>query len=127
MSSKPEDDFSGIFIEITTDMDGSLIFGGGWVFEDDDPDDYVEYMHDLLAGIYGIISTQHDNVISAGRIVRAAPGFRGFDADPDPDMEIVFEPDDELLERVSEQGEQGDSKVVDFKKAKFDPKKHRKH
>lgn len=127
MSKNYEDYFNGIYIELSADVDGNLTFGGGWSFEEDAPDELIEYMHDILAGIYGIITTQHDNVVSAGRIVRAAPGFRGFDDDPEPDVEIVFEPDDELLERVSEQGEQSDSKVVDFEKVKFDSKKHRKH
>lgn len=115
---------NAIIMEITVDENGQLLFSGGWSFDDDYPQDTMEFLQDLLAGIYAIINTQTDNVIAAGRIVQAAPGFAGFNSgeDQEPEVEIIFEPDEELVKKMK-----GDSQDKVLNVVKFDPKKHRKH
>jgi hypothetical protein len=115
---------NAVFMEISVDEEGRLLFSGGFGFDDDYPEDTMQFLQDLLAGIYAIINTQTDNVIAAGKIVRSAPGFDGFDypEQEETDVEIIFEPDEELVKKMKERS-QGDTLNV----IKFDPKKHRKH
>jgi hypothetical protein len=125
MTQPPEDPPNAIFIQITVDEEGRLLFSGGWSFDDDYPQDTIEFLQDILAGVYAIINTQTENVIAAGRIVQAAPGFDGFDTgyeDDDPGVEIIFEPDEKLVKKMKEDTQ---NKVLNV--IKFDPKKHRKH
>lgn len=115
---------NAVFMEISVDEEGRLLFSGGFGFDDDYPEDTMQFLQDLLAGVYAIINTQTDNVIAAGKIVRSAPGFDGFDypEQEETDVEIIFEPDEELVKKMKERS-QGDTLNV----VKFDPKKHRKH
>jgi len=115
---------NAVFMEISVDKEGRLLFSGGFGFDDDYPEDTMQFLQDLLAGVYAIINTQTDNVIAAGKIVRSAPGFDGFDypEEEETDVEIIFEPDEELVKKMKERS-QGDTLNV----IKFDPKKHRKH
>jgi len=115
---------NAVFMEISVDEEGRLLFSGGFGFDDDYPEDTMQFLQDLLAGVYAIINTQTDNVIAAGKIVRSAPGFDGFDypEEEETDVEIIFEPDEELVKKMKERS-QGDTLNV----VKFDPKKHRKH
>ena len=112
---------NAILMEISIDDDGRLVFSGGWSFDDDYPDDSVAFLQDILAGVYAIINTQTENVLAAGQIVRTAPGFDGFQPQEEEEFELVFEPDEELLNRVKDK-DQPDLKII-----KFDPKKYRKH
>jgi hypothetical protein len=121
------DDFmpNAISMEISVDEEGRLLFSGGWSFDEEYPQDTVEFLQDVLAGIYAIINTQTENVVAAGKIVRSAPGFDGFEPreedEDDYEFEIGFEPDEELTRRIKEQNK------TDLNVIKFDPKKHRKH
>lgn len=121
------DDFmpNAILMEISVDEEGRMLFSGGWSFDEEYPQDTVEFLQDLLAGIYAIINTQTENVVAAGKIVRSAPGFDGFEPreedEDDYEIEIGFEPDEELTRRVKEKNKH------DLNVIKFDPKKHRKH
>ena len=121
------DDFmpNAIFMEISVDEEGRLLFSGGWSFDEEYPQDTVEFLQDILAGIYAIINTQTENVVAAGKIVRSAPGFDGFEPreedEDDYEIEIGFEPDEELTRRIKEKNK------TDLNVIKFDPKKHRKH
>jgi hypothetical protein len=121
------DDFmpNAILLEISVDEEGRMLFSGGWSFDEEYPQDTVEFLQDILAGIYAIINTQTENVVAAGKIVRSAPGFDGFEPreedEYDYEIEIGFEPDEELTRRIKEQNK-NDLNVI-----KFDPKKHRKH
>ena len=121
------DDFmpNAIFMEISVDEEGRLLFSGGWSFDEEYPQDTVEFLQDILAGIYAIINTQTENVVAAGKIVRSAPGFDGFETreadEDDYEIEIGFEPDEELTRRIKEQNK------TDLNVIKFDPKKHRNH
>ena len=121
------DDFmpNAISMEISVDEEGRLLFSGGWSFDEEYPQDTVEFLQDILAGIYAIINTQTENVVAAGKIVRSAPGFDGFEPreedEYDYEIEIGFEPDEELTRRIKEQNKNALNVI------KFDPKKHRKH
>jgi len=121
------DDFmpNAILMEISVDEEGRMLFSGGWSFDEEYPQDTVEFLQDILAGIYAIINTQTENVVSAGKIVRSAPGFDGFEPreedEDDYEIEIGFEPDEELTRRIKEQNK------TNLNVIKFDPKKHRKH
>ena len=121
------DDFmpNAILMEISVDEEGRLLFSGGWSFDEEYPQDTVEFLQDILAGIYAIINTQTENVVAAGKIVRSAPGFDGFEPreedEDDYEIEIGFEPDEELTRRIKEKNK------TDLNVIKFDPKKHRKH
>lgn len=121
------DDFmpNAILMEISVDEEGRLLFSGGWSFDEEYPQDTVEFLQDILAGIYAVINTQTENVVAAGKIVRSAPGFDGFEPreedEDDYEIEIGFEPDEELTRRIKEKNK------TDLNVIKFDPKKHRKH
>lgn len=117
-----DDDFipNAILVEVSIDEEGRLMFSGGWNFDEDYPEDSAEFLQDILAGMYALVNTQTDNVVAAGKILRAAPGFEGF-VPQDDQMEFVFEPDEEFVNRVKGK-DQPDLNVI-----KFDPKKHRKH
>ena len=111
---------NSVSMEISIDEDGVVMFNGGWGFDDDYPQEGVEFLQDILAGVYALVSTQPENVVAAGRIVRSAPGFDGF-APSDKEFDIIFEADDEFEEKVNGK-DQNDLNII-----KFDPKKHRKH
>lgn len=99
-------------ISIDEDDDEVIIFTGDWSFEDDYPDEYIDFLQDILAGVYALIFTQMEQVVAAGRIVREAPGFNGFQAERD---EALADPED---------GVEGcpDDNVI-----KFNPNKDRLH
>ena len=115
---------NAVYMEISVDEEGRLIFSGGFSFDEEYPEDTMEFLQDLLAGVYAIINTQTENVIAAGKIVRSAPGFDGFDYpdEEETDVEIIFEPDEELVKKMKENNRDKTLNVI-----KFDPKKHRKH
>lgn len=118
------ENLNGIYIELTADENGGLIFSGGWEFDDDVHEDYVDYMQTILAGLYGVVSTQIENVYQAGQMVRSAPGFNNFE---EGDTEFEFVPDDELVKAVAEKEGSSEENVVKFDLAKFSPKNKRKH
>ena len=106
---------NGIVMEITGDLDGNIVFSGGWEFDDDVNPEYVEYMQTLLSGIYATVSTQLGSLLQAGEIIRAAPGFD----------ESVFTPQDTDVEVELE--DDADEKIVSFANKKFNKSKDRKH
>ena len=123
-----DDDYlpNALLIEISVDEEGRLLFSGGWSFDDDYPQDTIDFLQDLLAGVYAIVNTQTDNVITAGQILRSAPGFDGFgypnEEQEESEVEIIFEPDEELVKKMKANKQDSTLNVI-----KFDPKKHRKH
>jgi hypothetical protein len=119
------DPLNGIFIELVADEEGTLHFSGGWEFDDDVSEEYVEYMQTLLAGLYGIVSTQVENVYQAGQMVRAAPGFDNFEGDQGDGFEFI--PDEDLVRAVAEKEGTTEENVVQFDLAKFSVKNKRKH
>ena len=108
--------FNGVFIEIVPGEDQSLEFRCGYSFPEDSDPEMVDYYRTMVAGIFGIISTHPDDLISVGEIVRTVSDFDVPPA-PDDDPEIAFDPDNTLLERL------GSEKVIDLTNYKFDPKK----
>jgi len=113
--------FEGVFLDITIDEEGDLIVSAGSTFSEEYPEEWQDYLQDLLAGLYGVITSQNEAIITTGKAVRSAPGFSGFNAEDVGDqLELDFEPAEELLEALKAKSE--DSTVI-----KFDPKKHRKH
>lgn len=114
------DRLNGVYIELTVDEEGVLQFGGGWDFDEDVSDEYVDYMQCLLAGLYGILSTQTENVLAAGDMVRSAPGFDGFEGDMD-EGGIQFTPDPALENKIKTK----DGNVIDL--ASLKPKSKSKH
>jgi hypothetical protein len=108
---------NGIVIELQGDLDGNIIFSGGWEFDDDINPEYVEYMQTLLSGMYAMVSTQLDNVLAAGEIIRAAPGFD----------ESIFMPQSNEELDIEVDLEADDEKIVNFAKRTFKKGKDKKH
>lgn len=75
MSEDKKKAFNGIFVDLQTNDEGNLEFSAGYDFDDEVNPEYVEYMKDVLAGMYAVISTELENVIEAGRITRESPEF----------------------------------------------------
>lgn len=116
-------------IEIGMDEDGSLFFISDWSFDDEYPEEDMVFLQDILAGIYAVVSTQTESILHAGKIVQAAQGYNNFNLfeteqqdDYGSDVEIVFEPDEELAEKMKENNQEIDLNVIDF-----NTKKHRGH
>lgn len=78
MSSEDKESFNGVFVDINTNDEGHLQFSAGYDFEDDVNPEYVEYMKDMLAGIYAYVNNQLESLVTAGRIVRSTPGFEEY-------------------------------------------------
>ena len=115
---------NGVFIELSTDEEGALVFHGGYEFEDGVSEDYIEYMTTLLAGIYGVVSTQTENVFNAGLLVKSSPGYSGFEVDQEDGPGVEFTPDENLVKKTDKNG---DGTVIDFDLSKFSTKNKRKH
>lgn len=124
-----EEEFSnGVYIDLTIDEEGNLMFSGGWDFEDDYDPEYTEYLKTMLDGVYAMIQTQPQNVLVAGKIFNMGAHTalsETIDFDGEEQIEFVFEPDQELIDAV-EQKKASESTVVEFSK-RFNPKKDRKH
>lgn len=67
--------FNGIFVDIQTNDDGNLEFSAGYDFDDEVNPEYIEYMKDVLAGLYAAVSGQLENIVMAGRMTRESPEF----------------------------------------------------
>ena len=114
---------NSVVVDLSIDETGTLLFRGGWNFDEDYPEDAIEFLQDILAGIYALINTQTEAVVASGQIVRSAPGFNDFGFyEDEEEAEVIFEPDEELIKQMQEKGSATDLNVI-----KFDPKKHRKH
>ena len=73
--------FNGVFVDIQTNDDGNLEFSAGYDFDDEVTEEYIEYMKDMLAGIFSAVSTQMEALVVAGRSVRSTPEFEDLLAD----------------------------------------------
>jgi hypothetical protein len=114
-------EFEGVFMDVSIDESGDLVVSAGFRFDEDYPEEWQDYLQDVLAGLYGLLSSQTDAVVTTGKAVRSAPGFNGFtEVSDDGQLELQFDPSEELLEAIK--AEQSDKTVV-----QFDPKKNRKH
>ncbi len=106
--------FIGAFIELVPNEENEGVdFRFGWEFPDDFDQEHIDLFKNLIAGIFGLMSSQDQEIIAIGEIVRKVSNFE--DAiQIVSDSEIVFTPDEELLEKFQ------DSKVIDINK--FKPK-----
>lgn len=111
-------EFNGVFIEMVPSGDQSMEFRCGYSFPASADPDMIEYYKTMVAGIFGMVSTHPDDLVAVGEIVRTVSDF-DVPAAPDDggEGEIVFEPDEELLDKL------GKNKVVDLSNFKLDPKK----
>jgi hypothetical protein len=114
-----EEDFEGVFIEITPGDEGNVSFKCGWKFPDDADPGAVDYFKSIVAGIYGILSSDPEDLVSIGDVVRSVSDFDN-PVEEQEEPILVFEPDEEFLKKME------DSKVVDLSKFKPKPnsKKH---
>lgn len=113
MSDIKKKDFNGIYIEITSEGDGNINFGAGLDFTEDATEEFKDYMETLLAGLFGILSTDVASVENLGKWVVSQSNFTWRDSG---------------IHHPIENGSKGD--VIDFlefQSSKFDPKKNRKH
>tara|TARA_R100001460_G_scaffold45723_2_gene83002 strand:- start:895 stop:1236 length:342 start_codon:yes stop_codon:yes gene_type:complete len=108
------DKFIGAFIELVPNEEVEGVdFRFGWEFPDNFDPEHIELFKNLIAGIFGLMSSQDQEIIAIGEIVRKVSNFED-SIQIVSDSEIVFTPDDELLEQFQ------DSKVIDI--SKFMPK-----
>ena len=106
--------FIGAFIELVPNESSEGIdFRFGWEFPDNMDPEIQELFKNLVAGIFGLMSSQDEEIIAIGEIVRSVSDFEN-SIQVVSDTEIIFTPDDELLEKFQ------DSKVIDINK--FKPK-----
>ena len=107
------DKFIGAFIElIPNETNEGIDFRFGWEFPDKMEPEVQELFKNLVAGIFGLMSSQDEEIIAIGEIVRNVSGFDDSIV-PVADNEIIFTADDELLEKL-----ESSSKVIDITKYK---------
>ena len=113
MADIEKKDFNGIYIEITSEGDGNIQFGAGLDFTEEATDEFKEYMEMLLAGLFGVLSTDVAAVENLGKHIMEQENFKWRESG-------IFHPE--------ENGVKGDVvDFLDFHSAKFDPQKNRKH
>lgn len=106
-------EFIGAFVEIipnTTREGVDIKFG--WEFPHDMDAEMEELLRNLVAGVFGLLSAQSDDVVMLGEVVRSVSGFDD-SIKPISDNEILFTPDDDLLDEIEK-----DSKVIDIRTLK---------
>jgi hypothetical protein len=100
----------------------------GWDFDESVSEEECDYYRKIAAGIYGLLSARIDDVLAVGDIVEATSDFGTAMDNDDDEMELVFTPDDELIDQISDSNEpEPEKKIVDLRTYKFNPKKHKKH
>ena len=110
-----EEKFIGAFIELVPNLETEGVdFRFGWEFPDKMDEESQEILKNLVAGKFGLLSSQDQEILSIGQIVRNVSSFEE-SMQIVSDTEIIFTPDEELLEKFQ------DSKVIDINK--FKPKK----
>ena len=110
-----KEEFVGAFIELTpNDAQEGIDFRFGWNFPEDMDPAVIDLYKNLIAGIFGLMSAQDEEILSVGQIVRNVSGFDESVVEVNLEDEIVFTPDPELLKSFEQ------SKVIDI--SKFRPK-----
>ncbi len=118
------DEINGVLIELFPDEDGDLAFSVGANFSPDITEEGANVLLDCAAGLFGLLSGQIQQVMQLGQVVRSVSDFDEITFGDLPGDDIVFEPEEGLLDGIKDPE---DDKVIDFKKAKFNPKKDRSH
>ena len=119
------DEINGVLIELFPDEEGDLAFSVGASFGPEITEEGANVLLDCAAGLFGLLSGQISQVMQLGQIVRSVSDFDEITFGDLPGDDIVFEPEEGLLDSLDES--EKDDKVIDFKKAKFNPKKDRSH
>lgn len=103
------DKFIGAFIELVpNESNEGIDFRFGWEFPDNMDTDIQDMFKSLVAGIFGLMTSQDEEIIAIGDIVRNVSGFDQ-SIESVSKNEVVFRPDDELIEKLDPE-----SKVIDI-------------
>jgi len=106
-------EFIGAFIELTPNTkDEGIDFRFGWEFPDNMDPAVEDLLKSLVAGIFGLLSTQDQEIIAIGEIVRNVSEFDD-SMRPVDENEIIFTADEELLSKLDT-----GAKVVDISQFK---------
>ena len=106
-------EFIGAFVEIIpSDTREGVDLKFGWEFPKDMEPEMEELLRNMVAGIFGLMSTRSEDVTTLGEIVRSVSGFDD-SIKPISDNEILFTPDDDLLDEIEK-----DAKVIDIRTMK---------
>lgn len=106
-------EFIGAFVEIIpSETREGVDLKFGWEFPHDMDAEMEELLRNMCAGIFGLMSTQSEDVVAIGEIVRSVSGFDD-SIKPISDNEILFTPDDDLLDEIEK-----DTKVIDIRTLK---------
>ena len=117
-----------IYLELRPD--GEMQVAVEKYFEENSDPEHQELLLDVVSGIFGILSAQINDLVAAGKIVRSTSDFEdtiidGMLENDDENYSIVFEPDEELVEAVSNAaGEEEEKKIIDFTKFNNPKTKH---
>jgi len=107
------DKFIGAFIELVpNETSEGIDFRFGWEFPDNMDPEIEDLFKNLVAGIFGLMSSQDEEIIAIGEIVRNVSGFDE-SIKPVAENEIMFTADEELLGKL-----ESSSKVIDISKYK---------
>lgn len=110
--------FVGAFIELVpNETNEGIDFRFGWEFPDNMDAETQETFKNLVAGIFGLMTNQDEEILAVGQIVRNVSGFDD-SIQVVNESELIFTPDDELLEKIQEKTE---TKVIDI--SDFKPKR----
>lgn len=107
MANDNDDDELKVIIEMGPHQDGGISFASGWYVPEKTDPETEEFFKSLVAGLFGIISSHVDDVVSTGEMVRSVSDFDNPPASNE-EFEVVFEPDEELQKRID------DGKVIDL-------------
>tara|TARA_R110001592_G_scaffold286479_1_gene555044 strand:+ start:207 stop:551 length:345 start_codon:yes stop_codon:yes gene_type:complete len=109
------DKFVGAFIElIPNESNEGIDFRFGWEFPPGVDPEVEDIFKNLVAGIFGLLGSQDEEILAIGEIVRNVSGFDESMV-PVGDTEIIFTPDEALLDKLDT-----GAKVIDI--SQFKPK-----
>ncbi len=92
-----ETEFIGAYIELTPSENGKDVdVRFGWEGLDEMDDDTVELLKNLVAGLFGLVASQEDEVVGIGRYVRMMDAFRSRVEEVHAN-EVKLTADDDLL------------------------------
>ena len=107
------DKFIGAFIELTpSEEEEGIDLRFGWEFPDNMDPDIEDTFKSLVAGIFGLMSSQEQQIIAIGEIVRNISAFDD-SIHSVGDTEIVFTADDALMDELD-----NSATVIDINKFK---------
>lgn len=109
-------EFIGAYIEvIPSESREGVDLKFGWDFPDNMDPEMEDLLRNIVAGVFGLMSTQSDDVVALGEIVRSVSGFDD-SIQSISDNEILFTPDEDLLDEIEKDTK--DTKVIDIRTMK---------